>query len=100
MPFPNQEYRFNTPTLNTVKEIGAVYGLFIADRSRPNFYNCLYVGETDNLRRRLFEHFNDPPIYGATHFFVEVTATERQRKQREKELIAEFNPPGNRTRGG
>lgn len=100
MPFPNQEYAFNLTTLLTVKEIGAVYGLFSADRTRPNFYNCLYVGETDNLRRRLLEHYNNPPIAGITHFFVEISPIERQRKSREKQLIAEFNPPGNSTRGG
>jgi len=100
MPFPAKEYPFQIPTLNTVNEIGAVYGLFRPDPNRPGFYLCLYVGETDNLRRRLLEHYNNPPIYGATHFFVEVVTTERQRKLREKVLIAEFNPPGNGTRGG
>lgn len=100
MPFPNQAYAFDYATLATVKEIGAVYGLFAPDRFRPGFYNCLYVGETDNLRRRLFEHFNDPPIAGITHFFVEINPTQRQRKIREIQLIAEFVPPGNRTRGG
>jgi hypothetical protein len=100
MPFPAKEYLFDIPTLNTVKGIGAAYGLFRPDPNRPGFFLCLYVGETDNLRRRLFEHYNNPPIYGVTHFFVEVAVIERQRKQREKELIAEFNPPGNRTRGG
>lgn len=100
MPFPSNVFSFNIPTLNTVNEIGAVYGLFAANRYRPGFYDCLYVGETDNLRRRLAEHYNNPPIYGITHFFAEVVATELQRRQREKQLIAEFNPPGNRTRGG
>jgi len=100
MPFPNQEYAFNYATLLTVKEIGAVYGLFSRNLYRPNFYDCLYVGETDNLRRRLLEHYNNLPIAGVTHFFVEIGPTERQRKSREKQLIAEFSPPGNRTRGG
>lgn len=100
MPFPNTEYAFNAVTLNAVNEVGAVYGLFRANPLRPNSYDCLYVGETDNLRRRLCEHFNNPPIAGITHFFAEVLGTERQRCLRERQLIAEFNPPGNRTRGG
>jgi hypothetical protein len=100
MPFPMKEYSFDFATLNTVNEVGAVYGLFRPNPSRPNFYFCLYVGETNNLRRRLFEHYNNPPVAGITHFFVEVASDFRQREQREKQLIAEFNPIGNQTRGG
>lgn len=100
MPFPPKEYAFDYFTLAQVREIGAVYGLFRRNPYRPDVFDCLYVGETDNLRRRLYEHYNNPPIAGATHFFVEISPIERQRKQREKQLIAEFNPPGNRTRGG
>ena len=58
-------------------------------------YICLYVGMTDNLRRRLAEHFNNPPIAGVTHFFGEAWNSALQRMQREAELIREFNPPGN-----
>ena len=100
MPFPTGPYVFTARVLDTVNEIGAVYGLFQPTPFRPGFYNCLYVGETDNLRRRLLEHYNNPPILGVTHFFVEIQAFLLRRKQRERELISEFNPPGNRTRGG
>ena len=100
MPFPYENYPFTYATLLTVKEIGAVYGLFGANRTRPNYYDCLYVGETDNLRRRLLEHYNNPPISGITHFFVETNPSALRRSLRERQLIAEFNPPGNRTRGG
>jgi hypothetical protein len=100
MPFSGNAYNFDVSTLNTIYEVGAVYGLFAADHYRPGFYNCLYVGQTDNLRRRLAEHYNNPPIVGITHFFAEVISTQRQRTQREIELIAEFNPPGNSTSGG
>jgi hypothetical protein len=48
------------------------------------------------LRTRLLEHYNNPSIAGVTHFFGEAIAAERQRKLREKELIAEFNPAGNK----
>jgi hypothetical protein len=100
MPFPTKEYAFNYATLLTVNEIGAVYGLFKPNPTRPGYFIPLYVGETDNLRRRLFEHYNNPPIAGITHFFVEISPIERQRLIREKQLIAEFNPPGNKTGGG
>ena len=100
MPFPPKPFDFNYSTLLTVREIGAVYGLFVPNRYRPGFYICLYVGETDNLRRRLFEHFKYPPVAGATHFFAEISPIDRQRKLREKQLIAEFSPIGNSTRGG
>jgi hypothetical protein len=100
MPFPKQEYMFDFATLQMVKEIGAVYGLFKPNPNRPGYFICLYVGETDNLRRRLLEHYNNPPIAGITHFFVEISPIERQRLVREQQLIAEFNPLGNKTRGG
>jgi hypothetical protein len=100
MAFPTQEYSFDARTLNTVNEVGAVYGLFRPNPTRPNYFICLYVGETNNLRRRLFEHYNNPPVAGITHFFVEVVADFRQRAQREKQLIAELKPIGNQTRGG
>jgi hypothetical protein len=100
LPFSGNEYAFNVPTLNTVYEVGAVYGLFRPNPLRPGYYNCLYVGQTDNLRRRLAEHYNNPPIAGVTHFFAEVITNQQQRSQRERQLIAEFNPPGNHTSGG
>lgn len=100
MPFPTQEYRFDYATLLTIREIGAVYGLFAPNSYRPSFYTCLYVGETDNLRRRLLEHYNNPPVVGVTYFFAEISPIAWQRKAREKQLIWEFNPIGNRTRGG
>ena len=100
MPFPKGPYQFAPSVLGRVNEVGAVYGLFSPTPFRPGSYDCLYVGETDNLRRRLVEHYNNPPISGVTHFFVEEAALLLRRKAREKQLIAEFNPPGNKTRGG
>lgn len=94
MPFQGQAYGFNRQTLATVNEVGAVYGLFQWDAARNSYVNK-YVGQTDNLRRRLGEHFNNPPIAGCTHFFAEVINTQLQRDIREQELITEFDPPGN-----
>ena len=76
-------------------------GLFKADLPfRPDHYTCLLVGQTNDLRTRLLEHYNNPSSTGVTHFFAEASATEQQRKLREQELIAEFNPPGNKPNGG
>jgi hypothetical protein len=94
MPFAHNAFDFNSPTLETIKTDGGVYGLFRWDPTILK-YRCLYVGQSDNLRRRLKEHFNNPPISGATHFFAEVWTTGWQRLNREQELIREFNPPGN-----
>ena len=94
IPFNGNAFAFTKPTIETVYEIGGVYGLFRYDPSTFKYY-CLYVGMTDNLRRRLTEHYNNPPIAGATHFFAEGWNSAQQRITREQQLILEFNPPGN-----
>ncbi len=95
IPFNGKAFAFTKATIETINEISGVYGLFQYN-SRTQIYENLYVGETDNLRRRLAEHYNNPPIAGATHFFAEAWSTAVQRKRREAELIREFNPPGNK----
>ena len=52
---------------------------------RPDHYTCLYVGQANDLRTRMLEHYKNPPIIGVTRFFAEAIATEEQRLQREKE---------------
>ncbi len=94
MPFAHNVFDFNRATIQTIKTEGGVYGLFRWDLTILK-YRCLYVGQSDDLRRRLTEHLNDPPISGVTHFFAEVWANYFQRMNREQELIREFNPPGN-----
>ncbi len=86
--------QFASAVLDTVIETGGVYGLFQYNPFSQK-YVCLYVGMSDNLRRRLREHFNNPPISGTTHFFVEGHATVWARTEREAVLIREFNPFGN-----
>jgi len=93
MPFSGHAHHFNDATLNTVNEVGGVYGLF--QQTAPNYFVCRYVGLSDNLRRRLREHFNNPPTSGCTHFFAEAISNAAQRTMREQALIREFNPPGN-----
>jgi hypothetical protein len=100
MPFSGNCRSFDSSTLKVLNDVGTVYGLFKTDLPfRPDHYTCLFVGQTNDLRTRLLEHYNNPSIAGVTHFFAEAIATEHQRKLREKELIAEFNPPGNKTSG-
>ena len=100
MPFSGNCHSFDSSTSQMLSDVGAVYGLFKTDLPfRPGHYTCLFVGQTNDLRTRLLEHYNHPSIAGVTHFFAEATATEPQRELREKELIAEFNPPGNKTGG-
>ena len=94
MPFNSNAYPFNQVTINSVYEVGAVYGLFCPS-TRAGYFRCLYVGSTDNLRRRLGEHLSNPPVAGATHFFAEAFTSEAQRREREAALIAEFQPVGN-----
>jgi hypothetical protein len=94
MPFSHGPYPFTVAGINSANEVGSVYGL-----AKPSltagYYTILYVGKTGNLRKRLQEHFNNPPASGITHFFAEVHATEAARTQREYALIQEFKPVGN-----
>lgn len=85
-------YPFNDATLNWVLEVGGVYCLL--QQTDPTHYSILYVGLSDNSRRRLREHYNNPPIRGITHFHLEVVHSALQRAVREQALIREFNPPG------
>lgn len=98
MPFSGDCHSFDPSTLKELNDVGSVYGLFKSDLPfRPDHYTCLFVGETNELRTRLLQDYSHPPIPGVTHFFAETTATEQRRTLREKELIAEFSPPGNKT---
>ncbi len=47
----------------------------------------------------MLERYNTPPITGVIHFFAEAIATEDKRRQRERALILEFDPTGNRSSG-
>ncbi len=94
MPFNGNAYTFSKQVIDSVYEVGAVYGLFRYSAQNLKYY-CLYVGQTDNLRRRLQEHLTNPPAAGSTHFFAEVYNISHQRSARERVLIAEFQPVGN-----
>jgi hypothetical protein len=96
MPFSGSTYAFNEASIATVYEVGAVYGLF-KPSAIQGWFDCLYVGRTENLRKCLSEHLKDPPVAGATHFFAEVHSSKKQRSDREAALIAEFRQWDNKT---
>ncbi len=94
MPFSDNKatYSFKTTSWN---KVSAVYGVMNAQRQ------MIYVGQTDDLQRRMSEHVNDTkhPMhrYAPELVIVEsVGANETSRITREKQLIAEFNPPANK----
>lgn len=72
----------------------AVYGIMNAKKQ------MIYVGETDDLKRRMAEHRSDTSHcmyqYGPALVQIEVvTAGEPARRRRESVLIAEYAPPCN-----
>ena len=96
LPFRDKTvYDFNQATVNTLREIGGVYGLVSAIVARPGWYTVLYVGKTGNFRERIQYWLNNPPVAGITHFFADVIANEAERTTHEANLIAEFKPVGN-----
>jgi excinuclease UvrABC nuclease subunit len=96
MPFQNTTvYHFNEVTINTIDEVGGVYGLAQAQLYSPGYYTILYVGKSGNLRERLKYHLNNPPVAGITHFFAERVDNDAARTIREQQLITDFKPVGN-----
>jgi hypothetical protein len=93
MTIPVNAHAFNEATIKTVNEIGGVYCLL--QYNPGTHFGILYVGLSENLRRRLLEHLNNPPIGGISHFHVEAIPGAMARSMREQYLIREFNPPGN-----
>ncbi len=93
MPFQSFKcYRFQGESL---PEAAGVYAVTKLDRS------VIYIGRTDNLKRRMAEHCNDRGHCMHRHspglIIFEPGANERDRIVRERTLIAEYNPPCNKT---
>ncbi len=92
LPFNNSNYLpFRATNWNGVP---AVYGVLNAQRQ------MIYVGETDDLKRRMAEHIADSSHamhrYGPAYVLAEViSAGEQARRLRERQLIAEYRPPAN-----
>jgi predicted GIY-YIG superfamily endonuclease len=91
VPFIDQTLRpLRTTRWNAV---AAVYGVLNA-RSQ-----VIYVGQTDNLQRRIVEHLSDyghcmHPL-GATALVADVVPDPIERTRREAALIREYSPPCN-----
>jgi len=75
---------FDAPARKEDKRDRAVYGLFKRDllpfHSHP--FICLYAGQTDHLRTRMLEDYNNFPITGVINFFSEAVTIGRQGKER------------------
>jgi hypothetical protein len=61
----------------------------------------IYIGETDNLKRRMAEHLANYThlmhLYSPVKVCAEIIQTgEVARRARERVLIAEYDPPANR----
>ncbi len=74
---------FTSWGVSSVPESEGVYELFDTGK------NLIYIGRSDNLRRRLTEHLNtsDACIKSASYFTYEVTSRSISREQ---ELLAEY----------
>jgi excinuclease UvrABC nuclease subunit len=87
----------NSQTYNFVTtdwyEVPAVYGIFNANMQ------IIYIGQTDNLRRRMNEHkANSSHLmhrYRPAFVLVEMIYNEQERCNRERQLINAYQPPCN-----
>ena len=93
MPFVNtsQRWPLTSPIWN---EVPAVYGVMDANG------RIIYIGETDNIKRRMAEHLADRThkmhLYRPVSACVEVIRTGQvARLARERALILEYDPPAN-----
>lgn len=92
MPFQDQTlYQFHGTHWN---EVSGVYGILDVNR------NMLYIGQTDNLKRRHGEHCADTSHlmhrYRIGFLIFENITDPTRRTVREMQLIREYNPPCNR----
>lgn len=92
MPFAvSQTYSFTATTWN---EVPGIYGIMNAQRQ------MIYIGQTDNFKRRMAEHqadrSHDMHRYGPALVWAEVIADYTVRILRERALILEYDPPSNK----
>jgi excinuclease UvrABC nuclease subunit len=95
MPFANQPYPWSPDSVveNAPRHSG-VYGLYSA--------MWIYIGEADDLRECLLEHFkNDSPCiarYGPSRFVFELINNRTARESRCRELVRQHGPVCNAKR--
>ena len=69
-----------------------------AKETSPNTWAPIYVGETDNLERRLSDHDKLPCVrrYGATHIHSHTSVDDNaSRRKEEADIRDKWNPPYN-----
>lgn len=90
MPFQKGPF-----ALDMLYEVSGVYGVATSSNS------IVYVGQSENLKRRMQEHLADSThcmwTYSPDRVFAEIVYGEGARRLREAQLIAEFNPPCNQS---
>lgn len=94
MAYTGKAYTWNAATLNTFNEVGGVYWVAQLPKTPGGDYPVIYVGRTDNFKRRLAEHYNDKTHclwgYAPSHVFAEVISTEVGRIARETAEIRAY----------
>ena len=93
MPFEQTDDAHTYAFKGNWNEVPGVYGIM---NSRKQM---IYIGETDNLKRRMAEHQADTKhkmhAYGPAWVSVDQITEQAARKVREQKLIAEYDPPAN-----
>ena len=89
MPFENQPYPWSRDSVvENVPRRSGVYGLYSA--------LWIYIGEADDLRERLMEHFNGDSSctrrYVPTYFVFELIDNRSALESRYRELVRQHGP--------
>jgi hypothetical protein len=104
MPFnADTLFPFERDLILRMPPMRGIYGIWSKTLSHPG--RMIYVGESENVQRRLLEHLslgdNTPlrlayPLFPPTHFVVEGSQGGIAHAIRELELIFEYDPPCNK----
>ena len=94
MPFSQTDATHTYVFTGSWNAIAGVYGIMNAQKQ------MIYVGQTDDFKRRMAEHQADTSHkmhkYSPALVWAEViSGGEAVRRTRETQLIAEYNPPAN-----
>ena len=96
MSEPKDKYEFSARGVSSAPPSAGVYAIF-----RRNG-GILYIGESENMQQELREHFRDQGEQGPfmAHdglcYFCQRISDQARRKERAKELVGHWRPPGNR----
>jgi len=89
--YPNfGPYSFTPAGIAGMKSVGGIY-LIVNSKLQP-----VYAGQTNDLKRRLGEHYDDRKHcmwrYAPTNFYAEAVVGEAERLRREREMIRTLRP--------